>query len=294
MPAPDPAPALEDVDCNLCGSASRRTILVENSLPICRCTSCGLIYVTPRPVSTGGVDYWRDRNASVTQKPLFEPVKNVVFEHGLDTLASRVPGRGRLLDIGCGFGTFLARAGERGWEPHGCDVSLAAVEYAHEKGLVDVRCGDLAAVAYPSHWFQAATLWNVLDHVADPLATLREVARVLAPGGVVMVRVPNMLFHDAVRRVRPVLPARRRRRYRYLAGMSPPLRLFGFAPDSLSAMLARAGFEATETLPGLHYREQSARVVDLVEAASRLVYRASGRRAVVSPVVVAFGRTPRP
>jgi len=292
--ASDPhTPAIEEVACNLCGSTARRTIVVEKGFPICRCEGCSLIYVSPRPVSFGGVDYWRNRNAGVTTKPSFEPVKAEVFDHGLDALEARAPEQGRLLDVGCGFGIFLERARQRDWDVYGCDVAVAAVEYARSaKGLDNVICGDLASAAYPSAWFQVATMWNVIDVIADPLATLRELYRVMAPGGVAMVRVSNMAFHDLAWKVRPLLRTRGRR-FRYLAGVSPPTRLYGFAAGPLYAMMIKSGFESVEVEPAFHYRGDRARVVGFVESATGLVHRASRGRAIVSPTIVAWGRVPR-
>jgi SAM-dependent methyltransferase len=102
---------------------------------------------------------------------------------------------GSFLDVGCGEGFALAWFEERGWKVEGLDHSSAGLE-AMNPGLVDrVTCGDLFALlgervaggaSYDLVW-----LSNVLEHVREPVELLESLRRVIAPGGVLVVTVPN-------------------------------------------------------------------------------------------------------
>src|SRR5262245_51019653 len=129
---------LERVACALCGGDQPRAVKAENGLTICRCAACGLHYVNPRPKRARDEDaqWFSGEEQSAPVKEAYE----AVYRWGLDRLAESFPSGGRLLDVGCGWGFFMAMAAERGWEAHGLDVSTVATAFAREKlGLSRVR-----------------------------------------------------------------------------------------------------------------------------------------------------------
>jgi len=95
-----------------------------------------------------------------------------------------------VLEIGCGYGDLLLHLRARGCAVTGVDLDPRAVAKARSYGL-DVHAGPLRDVALPPGSFDACVLCHSLEHVADPLAELREIARLLRPGGTLHVAVPN-------------------------------------------------------------------------------------------------------
>jgi SAM-dependent methyltransferase len=136
---------------------------------------------------------------------------------------------GRLLDVGTGSGGWLEAMHTRGWRVQGVDFDPRAVAAARRRGL-RVDEGALEAQGYPPASFDAITLNHVIEHVPDPISTLRECRRVLKPGGRLVLVTPNAaslghrLFRSAWR------------------GLEPPRHLHIFAPGPMRASLARAGF----------------------------------------------------
>jgi SAM-dependent methyltransferase len=114
----------------------------------------------------------------------------LVYGRVLNRLERLTPGR-RLLDVGCSYGAFLELARERGWEVTGVDLSAKAAAYATAQRGLPVFTGTLEAAAYPARTFSAVTMWDVIEHLDDPRGLLREVHRVLAPGGVLVVFTIN-------------------------------------------------------------------------------------------------------
>ena len=100
--------------------------------------------------------------------------------------------RGRLLDVGCGHGEFLARMRDLGWEGMGVEPDPAAVRVAQDHYNVETLCGTVQEVELPSDHFDAVTLSHVIEHLPDPVATLRECARVLKPDGILVATTPNL------------------------------------------------------------------------------------------------------
>jgi SAM-dependent methyltransferase len=96
-----------------------------------------------------------------------------------------------LLDIGCGYGFFLKMAEERGWEAVGVDLDPKGIAYSKECLHVNALLGDLKDVRFPNSSFDLVTLWNVLDHIPDPLDLISEIHRVLKEDGYVFIRTPN-------------------------------------------------------------------------------------------------------
>lgn len=277
------------ITCNLCGADRAKLICKEEGYNICRCRNCSLVYVNPQP-SMDASQYWPGDH--VTGEHRREDVKRPIFENGLSTLGQLKPDRGRLLDIGCGFGLFVSLAQDQGWEAHGVDLSDVAVSYAREvRGVASVRRCSLEDAGFSRGSFEAVTMWNVLEHVSDPLATLRQVHGLLAEDGLLLVRVPNMSFHHAVRTCGPLLPlAGIRRKPPYLGGISPPKHLFGFNPRTLRGLLERAGYRPLTIGPAVHYRKKSNRSVSILEAVGRTVYVSSFKRSVVSPTMLAYAQ----
>jgi SAM-dependent methyltransferase len=107
----------------------------------------------------------------------------------LDVLLSANPGP-RVLNAGAGQGTFSRRLEERGFDVTSVDESEAAVEVLRRRLGGHVYRADVTALPFADGSFDAAVLGEVLEHVPDDEAALREVARVLRPGGRVAVSVP--------------------------------------------------------------------------------------------------------
>ncbi len=135
--------------------------------------------------------------------------------------------RPRILDVGCGTGANLLMLSKYG-DAEGVDVSEDALSFCHERGLQQVKLGAAEALPYDDGTFDLVTALDVVEHLDDDLAGLREMRRVLRPGGRVLLFVPTFMFlwglQDDV--------SHHRRRYRM-----PELR----------RVLEQAGFEVERT-----------------------------------------------
>ncbi len=206
---------------------------------IVQCSRCGLIYENPRePEAVIEEDY-----AQVEDPDYEREAQGRVrtFTRLLDRL-EQIRSRGRLADIGCYTGVFLELARQRGWETLGVEPSEWAARKAEEKGLTVVN-KPLRHAALPADSFDVVTLWDVIEHLHDPLGTLREIRRVLRPGGLLALSTMNAgsLFAKAL-------------------GSSWPwymrMHLYYFTRGTISEMLKAAGFDLVST-------EQHKRIVSL-------------------------------
>jgi SAM-dependent methyltransferase len=107
----------------------------------------------------------------------------------LDLFLSGSPGP-RVLNAGAGQGSFSARLAERGFEVTSVDASAAAVAVLERRAAGPVAQADVADLPFEDETFDAAVLGEVLEHVPDDAAALREVARVIRPDGVLALSVP--------------------------------------------------------------------------------------------------------
>lgn len=227
--------------CNLCGASDRRLLFKKFGFDIVACRQCGLQYLpwaltaedlaafyndgyfTGQADRHGYLDYAGDEALLLDN-----------FRDKLTGVAALEP-TGRLLDVGAALGYFVQAAHEAGWEASGLEVSEYAAGEARKRGL-DVRTGASVSV-FPRSHFNVVTLWDVIEHLNDPLQVLQEIREVLAPGGLLVVSTGD-LGHPFSR-----VLGRHARMY------APPQHLYYFSRDTLSRMLEAAGFEVVSIGP---------------------------------------------
>ena len=101
--------------------------------------------------------------------------------------------RPRILDVGCGTGANLLMLSKYG-DAEGVDVSEDALAFCRERGLEKVRLGAAEELPYEAGEFDLVTAFDVVEHMDDDLAGIREMRRVLRPGGRVLLFVPTFMF----------------------------------------------------------------------------------------------------
>ena len=137
---------------------------------------------------------------------------------------------GRLLDVGCGSGLFLARMRALGWQVCGVEPDSEAARIGRERYGLDIRS---TVEDLESEWFDAVTLHHVIEHLPDPLAVLTKVRRRLRPEGRLVVVTPN-----------PEGLGRRIFRRNWIH-WDPPRHLHVFSAESLATVARRADFHPT-------------------------------------------------
>src|SRR2546426_3083414 len=191
--------------------------------------------------------------------------------HSLLDRADRQATPGRLLDVGCGGGHFMTDAAERGRRPVGSDLSRGACVTARQTTGAPVVQAEADALPFRTGAFDAVTLINVLDHTTRPLAVVREAARVLRPGGLLVVRVPNGAFHarwaGVLGRLGPGVRWRGWDAY-------PILHVFAFGPRALRRLVERADFDVVDVLNSALASPGPPAVAGFAAIAVRLLARA--------------------
>jgi ubiquinone/menaquinone biosynthesis C-methylase UbiE len=175
-------------------------------------------------------DRWAPRyDRSLLQRLMFEPIHEAV----LTAYSAAAPAPGDVLDVGCGTGRLLEAAGRRWGEVRltGVDVSDAMIAEARRKHERDARFrferADAATLPLDTAAFDAAFSTMSFHHWADQLAGVREVARVLRPGGLFVladIEVPLLTL------LRPLLDRLDRARF--------------LRPDEIQRLLEAAGLSA--------------------------------------------------
>ncbi len=177
--------------CPVCGRDDSRALDAGGSLQ--RCRGCRAVYWSQAWTLADLRGHYRGyyEGRPHDYDPLTEKRYHAILER-FEQLGSV----GRLLDVGCGAGHFLAVAETRGWQATGVEVSQSALELLEQvrarRGFrFAVVSGDLREAAFPSSSFAAVTLFEVIEHVRDPVATLREASRLLKDGGLLYLTTPN-------------------------------------------------------------------------------------------------------
>lgn len=254
--------------CVLCRGAEATVLEKESRIvgarspaAVVRCAGCGLLRIDPPPSAEALARLYRedglvrDYEARCGQAYVSGDLEAAPFAaRRLATLERLRGGPGRLLDIGAARGVFLDLARSRGWIVTGVELSDGAVRLARERFGLELRKSTLEEAAFPDASFDVAHMSHVLEHLQDPLASLLEVRRVVRPGGLVALEVPNE-FGDLLGAVREAILRRPRAVYAV-----PSPHLFFFTPATLRRLVARAGLRALQVRTPRRDRDQGSRI----------------------------------
>lgn len=196
---------LETVPCDLCGERDARTLFLgrdyrfgrTEQYPVVECKSCGLVRLNPRPTREA-LDSMYESEYPVGMAP--SPDQGMRRWKSLRRLWHGVTGSygdrliarayGRVLDVGCGDGKFLFSLQEKGCEVYGIEVNPRCVESCCASGLT-VFNGTLEEANLADASFDCVILSQVLEHLGSPTRALKEIHRILRPGGRIFVFCPN-------------------------------------------------------------------------------------------------------
>lgn len=268
--------SVETVDCPLCGCSDATPLLdgadllhnIPGRFGVAKCARCGFAFTNPRPDAESiskfypfdyaphaprtkkpsGIRHVLRRaflveflqypgNRSLPRRLALWPLF-LLWKHSREfTQWPAFTGKGRILDVGCGAGRYLWKLMQESWSPRGLDTSRHAAQVAKESYGIDVTVGTLPHEHFPPASFEVVTLWNSLEHVADPVAVLTSVAKALAPGGRVLISVTNFDSFGA-----------KHFRERWFP-LDLPRHLNHFTPDTLRVALSRAGLVLESVAP---------------------------------------------
>lgn len=221
------------VTCPLCGGGAAKYERDLAGFTLERCSNCGLVYTNPRPTEEMLSQHYSGADGEkliAHYSRVVTPSVLAQFNRTLDRIESGMPAKGRLLDLACAAGYFYEQASLRGWEAHGADLGEWALEATRLRGVSNMHIGTLADIGFPERHFDVVHSAQMLEHLTDPLAVLNEVKRIIRPGGLLYVDVPN--YHT--------LTIRMGRDDFWLN--KPPEHLNYFTPKTLTRLLSQSGF----------------------------------------------------
>ena len=250
---------MEYVACNLCGHNQTRlrypSTLPDEARPhmaeafrctspgygrhhtIVQCKDCGLVYANPRLDGSQILDSY-----VAVEDPLYLEERDgrvLTFERHLRPLEKLQAPPGRLLDVGAYTGVFVEIAAQHGWDAWGIEPSHWAIEQARSRGLKMIE-GTLATSSLADASFDVVTMWDVIEHLADPFTEVQQAQRLLRPGGLLVVHTMDIdsLF---ARLMGP--------RWPWLMEMH----IYYFSRRTLMMMLEKAGFKVVRVEPQGRY-----------------------------------------
>lgn len=172
-------------------------------LGLARCPVCTLVYRNPRERAIALRAAYADEQVDDETLRALHATQRDAYAAQADRLTETLGRAGRVLEVGSYAGGFLAAAAARGWTATGIDVNDAALAVARDAteslgGAVTAASGDLERFVAPAP-FDAVAIWNCFEQLPEPRDAAARAAALLAPGGVLALRVPNGRFYAAMR-----------------------------------------------------------------------------------------------
>ena len=194
-------PAEPPFECGICGGASSEHLFsatdvnfrtTEEVFSIARCRTCGTSQTIPRPPQESLGKYYPPVYYPIGGfSPSYDRRRIRPFQRDKVDIVRRFRTSGALLDAGCGAGFFVREASEAGFDARGVEFSPDAVEFGRKYSGVRITEGEILHADFPERSFDIVTLWQVMEHLPNPVEILAGIRKLMKPGGILIVAVPN-------------------------------------------------------------------------------------------------------
>ncbi len=210
--------------CVLCHSVSEsfESYATVRGWTYVRCSVCGLVFLHPIP-SSEELEVFYNGAYRYNRKRYQKTIRGQMI--WLDMIEKLCGRTGNMLEVGCSYGYFLMTAASRGWRVQGVELGDSGVQYASSKPHLPVQKGRIQDVE-PEQPFDVVVAWHVLEHDPDPHGFIETGSRLLTPGGILALRVPNL--GSAVSRLAG----------RCWQWLSPPEHIYMYTANTLSRLLS--------------------------------------------------------
>lgn len=176
--------------CLICESDRIKRVLKKNRLTLACCAQCGFIQQYPLPSMEELAKEYLDEDHYMNEILQTEVSYLERDKQELQLLAKQ-GAKGPLLDVGAGAGALLRAAMDQGWETAGIEISHPSAEHLRANLNVTVHEQPIEQAPLKPESFGVVTFSHSLEHVPDPINSLKHAARALKPGGMVHIAVPN-------------------------------------------------------------------------------------------------------
>jgi len=226
---------LEYVSCNLCGSSDTRLLYKAFStrynqpeqFNLVKCNGCGLVYTNPRikpefiaRYYPGHYKYHEQRMISFCERLYYMYHRNPKTK------------KGKVLDVGCGNGSYLYFLKNRGWDCYGTEINEALINFIKSKlNLKKIFKCQLYEIDLPGNYFDLITFWGSLEHIDDPFKTLTKAHELLKPCGKIIIWIPNIESLEA------------KLFKKFWHHLEIPTHYYQFSPETICHLLRKIGYK---------------------------------------------------
>ncbi len=236
---------MEYINCMHCNTNDTRLLIKKNSFNVVQCKDCDLIYLNPRLNGTELAELYnltQDSNVeriSISQRDVgHDAYKINKFQIAISLLKRHKKDIQNVFDLGCSTGIFLGMVAKEGWTPYGSDVNRSLVEKNQMSYGNQVKLQVGNGIDFPDQHFDAVTLFDSIEHMPNPINTLKEVARVVKDDGLVVISTPNV--NGLFPRLTFYLLCKPFGAWEH---PTPPGHVFQFSKKTLRKTLEKAGLE---------------------------------------------------
>ncbi|HAI77102.1 MAG TPA: methyltransferase [Microscillaceae bacterium] len=218
-------------------------LVSQATFQLVACQSCGFIFTNPRPTESHIAAYYQsEQYQSHSQQKggffqkTYQWVRQKMQRRKLALVQTLAPQTGRLLDVGCGLGTFLRTCQQAGWAVEGIEPNPQAATIAHKETGAIIYSSIFDPAIAPS--YEVISLWHVLEHVHRLEETMLTIKRLLHPKGVLLIAMPNVASQYEIELFQS-----------YWAPFDVPRHLYHFSPVTFSKFLLNFQFKIESVEP---------------------------------------------
>ncbi len=268
----------ETIACLICSSGESEVAVadltdleygVPGTYAFRRCLACNQIFLSPRPIEEDLVrcypaEYHGYQTLAISR--LYDFLSHLQMRRRYARYKALLPEKARILDVGCGDG-YIMQAMEKlspSWELYGVEFNDEVAKKGIDQGL-NIVAGTLETADLPLGTFDLLIMNHLIEHLPDPVRTLKRAHQLLKPGGFIIGEVPNFDSLD------------RRLAGRFWGGHHTPRHLFQFVPTTLTQLFRTVGLDTVKISPELHTGHWAGSVQNYLQSGPLVLTLHNGR-----------------